>query len=102
MPPSMEFLRGVLGLIGVGCALMLGRTVAAVRKGQLKPTRTYAWLIRTALCLAAITIRHVVDAAAIAIWSLSAIAFGFAFWEGMREKKQQDLTHTIFPEDDRG
>ena len=99
MPPSMEFLRGVLGLIGVGCALMLGRTVAAVRKGQLKPTRTYAWVIRAGLCLAAITIRHEIDIAAIAIWSLAALAFGFAWWDGMRQKKQEDLTHEIFPEE---
>jgi hypothetical protein len=40
------------------------------------------------------------DAAAIAIWSLSAIAFAVALWNASREKKQEDLTHTIFPDDE--
>ena len=100
MPPSLEFLRGVLGFIGIACAYMLGRTAAQVRKGQLKPTRLYAWLIRTGLCLGAIVIRHAIDTAALAIWSLSAVAFAAALWDASREKKQEDLTHTIFPGDE--
>jgi hypothetical protein len=96
----MEFLRGVLGLIGIGCAYMVGRSVVAVRQGWQKPSRLYGWIVRTILCLAAIVIRHSIDAAAIAIWSLSAIAFAVALWNASREKKQEDLTHTIFPDDE--
>lgn len=99
MPVSMEFLRGVLGLIGIACAYMTGRSAAAVRQGWQKPTRLYGWIIRTFLCLAAITIRHPVDIADIAVWSLSGVSCGFAWWATSREKKQEDLTRTIFPEE---
>jgi hypothetical protein len=95
----MEFLRGVLGLIGVACAYMLGRSLASVRRGWQKPTRLYGWIIRSVLCLGAITLRYGIDATALIIWSLAAVAFGIAFWDASREKKQEDLTHTIFPED---
>lgn len=98
MPPSLEFMRGILGFIGIGCAFMLGTAAAAVRKGTQKPTRIYGWLVRLILCLAAVAIRHPVDTADFTIWGLSAVAFGVAFWDGSREKKQEDLTHTIFPD----
>src|ERR1039458_6565578 len=39
MPVSMEFLRGVLGLIGAGCAYMMGRSAAAVRRGWQKRSK---------------------------------------------------------------
>lgn len=96
----MEFLRGVLGLIGIGCAFMLGRSAGAVRQGRQKPSRLYGWTIRTFLCLGALMIRHEIDLAAIASWSLAAVAFGIGLWDASREKKQEDLTHTIFPGDE--
>jgi len=96
----MEFLRGVLGLIGIGCAYMMGRSLVAVRKGWQKPSRIYGWIIRSFLCLAALTIRHAIDTAAIAIWALAAAAFAAAVWDASREKKQEDLSKTIFPGDE--
>jgi hypothetical protein len=99
MPVSMEFLRGVLGLIGIACAYMLGRSIAAVRRGWQKPTRVYGWIIRAVLCLGAITIRFGIDTTALIIWLLAAVAFAVALWDASREKKQEDLTQTIFPED---
>ena len=60
MPVSTEFMRGVIGLIGIGCAYMVGRSVVAVRKGWHKPSRLYGWLIRTAVCLAAVDRKSVV------------------------------------------
>ena len=87
----MEFLRGVLGLIGVLCAFMLGRTAAFVRKGQLKPTRLYAWVIRCFLCLGAMTIRHAVDITDIATWTLAAAVCAIAFWEASRQKKEEPV-----------
>lgn len=95
----MEFLRGVLGLIGIGCAYMMGRSAVAVRKGWQKPSRLYGWVIRSFLCLAALTIRHAIDTAAIVIWALAAAAFAAAVWDASREKKQEDLTNSIFPGD---
>lgn len=99
MPASFEFLRGVLGLIGIGCAYMMGRSVAAVRRGWQKPTAMYGWMIRAVLCLGAIIIRHPVDLPAILIWVLAVVAFAFALWDASRGKKQEDLSHTIFPDE---
>lgn len=96
----MEFLRGVLGFIGIGCAYMMGRSAGAVRQGWQKPSRLYGWIIRTFLCLAAITIRHALDAASIAIWTLSAVVFGVALWDASREKKREDVKLAIFPDDE--
>ena len=96
----MEFLRGVLGLIGIACAYMTGRSAAAVRKGWQKLSRLYGWIIRTVLCLGAIALRHPVDIADIVVWSLAVVAIGVAWWEGSREKKQEDLTEVIFPDKD--
>jgi len=95
----MEFLRGVLGLLGVACAGMTGRTAAAIRKGWQKPTRLYAWVIRTVLCLAAVAFRYSLDIVDILVWALAAVAFTFAFWSTSREKPQEDLTRTIFPDE---
>ena len=95
----MEFLRGVLGLIGVGCAYMLGRSVAAHRKGWQKKSKVYGWGLRTTLCMAAIAFRHPLDTADIVVWTLSAAAFALAYWNTSRERKEEDLTRTIFPDE---
>jgi hypothetical protein len=99
MPISFEFLRGVVGLIGIGCAYMLGRSVASVRRGWMKRSRVYGWTIRTLACLVAVGLRHSLDMADIAVWCLSAAAFGLAYWITLRERKEEDLTHTIFPDE---
>jgi len=95
----MEFLRGVLGLLGIACAYMAGRTAAAVRKGWHKPSRLYGWIIRTVLCLTAVAFRYSLDMVDVMVWALAAVAFTFAFWGTSRDKKQEDLTHTIFPDE---
>jgi hypothetical protein len=94
----MEFLRGVLGVICIGCAYMAGRTFAAVRKGWHKPSRLYGWIIRLVVCLAAVAFRHPVDIVDIVIWALSAVSFSAALWDVSRERKEEDLTRTIFPD----
>jgi hypothetical protein len=98
MNVSMDFLRGVLGLLGIACAYMAGRSAAAVRKGWHKPSRLYGWIIRTVLCLAAVSFRYPLDSVDILVWALAAVAFTFALWNTSREKPQEDLTRTIFPE----
>jgi hypothetical protein len=95
----MEFLRGVLGLLGVACAYMAGRTAAAVRKGWHKPSRLYGWIIRTVLCMSAVAFRYPLDMVDAIVWVLAAVAFSAAFWDTSRERKQEDLTHTIFPDE---
>lgn len=95
----MEFLRGVLGFISIACAYMTGRTLAMMRKGWAKPARLYGWIIRLTVCLAAVAFRHPVDVIDILIWGLAAVALSLAFWDMSREKKEEDLTHTIFPDE---
>ena len=63
MPVSIEFLRGVLGIIALGCAYMAGRSLVAVRKGWQKRSRLYGWVIRTVACLVAVAFRHLSGAA---------------------------------------
>ncbi|SPE36505.1 conserved membrane hypothetical protein [Candidatus Sulfopaludibacter sp. SbA3] len=99
MPVSLEFMRGILGFIGIGCAFMLGRSTVAVRKGRQKQSTLIGWAIRVLLCLGAVAFRHAVDAADILVWSFSAVAFGVALWESSREKKEEDLTKAMFPEE---
>lgn len=99
MPPSLEFLRGVLGLIGIGCAFMLGRTTGLVRKGEVKSKRLYAWIFRAVLCLGAISIRHEIDAADIGVWTLAVVAYAVGFWDTSRQKKDQEVKLEIYPDD---
>ncbi len=98
MPVSLEFMRGILGFIGIGCAFMLGRSVVAVQRGLQKQSKLVGWAIRVLLCLGAVAFRHSVDAADMVVWSLSAVAFGVAVWESSRPQKAEDLTKTIFPD----
>ena len=99
MPVSMEFLRGVLGLIALGCAYMAGRSAAALRKGWQEKSRLYGWIVRTAACLVAVAIRHPVDNADIAVWLLAAGACALGVRNTSRERPPEDLTRTIFPDE---
>jgi hypothetical protein len=92
-----EFLRGVLGLLGVASSYMAGRSLAAVRQGAVKPARHFAWLVRTLLCLAALAFRHSIDTVVLLIWGLAAVAFGAGLWQAQHRKPPEDLTGEIFP-----
>ncbi len=93
----MEFLRGVLGLIAIGCAFMVGRSVAGVRKGNVKRSRLYAWTIRGSACLVAMSLRHPIVVVDIVVWALVIVAAALGYWSSTRIRKEEDLTHTIFP-----
>ena len=92
-----EFLRGVLGLLGLASAYMAGRTLIALRQREIPASRHYAWLIRMLLCLAALAFRHTIDTVAIIIWCLAAAAFGAGAWQASHRKPPEDLTDEIFP-----
>jgi hypothetical protein len=49
------------------------------------------------VCLSAIVIRFPVDTMAIAVWALSAAAFGLAYWQMLHHKPPEDLSRDIFP-----
>jgi hypothetical protein len=100
MPVSFEFLRGVLGIIGLGCAYMAGRSLAAVRKGWHRLSRLYGWIIRATVCLAAIVFRHPVDSIAMITWALAAAAFGLAYWQAINQRPPEDLSHHIVPHEE--
>jgi hypothetical protein len=97
MPVSFEFLRGVLGIIGLACGYMAGRSLLAVRRGWHKLSTLYGWILRAVVCLGAIVFRYPVDSVAITIWALSALAFGAGYWQAMHRKPPEDLSQDIFP-----
>ena len=97
MPASFEFLRGVLGIIGLGCAYMAGRALAMLHRGQIKISRLYGWILRAVVCLGAIVLRHPVDLIAIVLWGLAAVLFGLAYMQTLKQKPPEDLSHEIFP-----
>jgi hypothetical protein len=99
MPVSMEFLRGMLGLFGIGCAYLTGRSFVAVRKGWQKSSRLYGWIFRTVVCLLAMAFRFSLDFVDMLMWALAVVAFGIGYWNTSREKPQEDLTRTIFPDE---
>jgi len=98
MAVSFEFLRGALGVIGVACAYMAGRSLIGVRKGWQKLSSLYGWIIRGGVCLLAIVFRHAVDNTAIALWILAAFCFCAGLYQASHRKPPEDLTHQIFPE----
>src|SRR4051812_35180297 len=91
----IELLRTVLGLIGIGSAFMAGSTLSAVRKGQLKVGCHYVWMVRAAVCLAALAFRHNSDAIMIGSWALAAVAFAGGWWHVLHQKPSEDLSHNI-------
>ena len=93
-------LRVILALIGVGSAFMAGSTLAALRKGMVRPGRHYAWMVRAVVCLAAIAFRHSLDAVMLGGWLLAAIAFAAGWWQSTHQKPPEDLSHDIFPQDE--
>ncbi len=96
----LGFMRGFVGVIGVGCAYMLGRNVVFLRQGRVKLSRVYAWAIRTILCLLAawFPARPDVDTSDLVVWSLSVVAFAVAYWDTSRTKKQEEVKLDIFPD----
>ena len=96
--PKVPFalLRAVLGGLCVLFAYMAGRTWMAARKGRLRPSRFYAWLLRTAACAVVLIFRQSLDALAITVWVLAAAAFAGGAWAVNRQKPPEDLTHEIF------
>ena len=55
---------------------------------------------RTILCMIAVTFRHDVDGVDLFVWAVSALAIVAGAWQASREKPAEDLTHTIFPDDE--
>ena len=95
----MEFLRGLLGFLGMAAAFMTGRSAVAVRKGWQKPSRLYGWVIRTVVCVVAIAFRNPMDTVDLIVWGLAALAFAGGLRSAWRQKPPEDLTRQIFPDE---
>ncbi len=89
----LGFMRGFVGVIGVGCAYMLGRAVAFLRQGRVRVSRVYAWAIRTILCLLAAwyPARPDIDTSDLVVWSLTVVAFALAYWDATRVHEHQEV-----------
>ena len=98
MPASLEFLRGLLGLLSIFFAHFFGRTIAKVSKGRERRRPLYTWGLRLTLAIAAVCYFGV-DRLAIIILILDAVAFGLGWWDEWRPKHEDDLTRTMFPDD---
>ncbi len=103
MGVPLDFWRGVLAVLSLFFAYMLGRSYAGFRTGRVKLTRLYGWVIRTGLCALAIAWRHPVDAMLIVTYALIAAALALGVWQESRPRQEEDLTKEIFPhENDNG
>lgn len=99
MAVSIEFLRGLLGFLGMSAAFMTGRSAVAVRKGWQKPSRLYGWAIRTVVCVVAVAFRNRVDTVDLIVWGMAVVAFGGGAWNVLHQKPPEDLTRQIFPDE---
>ena len=98
MTVSLEFLRGLLGGLSIFFAHFFGRAVVKVSKGKERKRALYTWALRLILTVAAICYRSV-DRLAIIILVLDAVAFAAGWWDEWRPRREEDLTRTMFPDD---
>jgi len=99
MPVPIDFLRGMLGLLCLFFAHMLGRAAARAHKGTARVSRAYSWTLRTLVTFGAILWRHGFDAVSIVVLVLSLVSAALGVWLETRPKPpQEDLTSQIFPE----
>jgi hypothetical protein len=95
----MEFLRGLLGFLGMSAAFMTGRSAVAVRKGWQKPSKLYGWAIRTLVCVVAVAFRNPLDTVDLIVWGLAVVALAAGMGSVLRAKPPEDLTRRIFPDE---
>ncbi len=101
MPVPIEFLRGLLGALCVFFAHFLGRSLVRVSQGKQKQSKAVGWGVRTLITGAAILFRHPLDAVAVVVFLLAALATGLGAWDEYRPKREpEDLTKQIFERDD--
>jgi hypothetical protein len=100
MPASIVFLRLVLGVLALLFAWQAGRTLVAYRRGELRQSRVVGWIVRAVVCgLGIIFPLRVIDAIVVTVWVLAVLAFVAGVSMAGRQKKAEDLTHTIFPDE---
>jgi hypothetical protein len=98
MPIPLDFLRGVLGMLAILFAHLLGRSIVRVRRGSARPRYLYGWLIRMLLCAGAVLWRSGLDRISIVVFVLAAASLALGAWSELRPKKQEDVVGKIFGE----
>jgi uncharacterized membrane protein len=91
MPVPLDFLRGVLGVLAILFAHVLGRSIVRVRRGMIRSRSLYGWVIRTLLCAAAVLWRRGFDGISISVLVVAAASLALGAWQEQRPKKQEDL-----------
>jgi len=95
MPIPLDFVRVLLGLLGLFFAHFLGRSIVRVRRGG-RARSLYGWLIRTAITVGAILWRRGLDGISIGALTLAAVALVVGAWDEQRPKPEEDLTREMF------
>ena len=98
MPVPLNLLRGLLGLLCIFFAHLLGRSIVGVRRRVQRPRSLYGWLIRTLITACAILWGGGLDRLAAVAYVLAAASLALGIWEEQRPKKQEDLTRQMFGE----
>lgn len=98
MPVSLELLRGLLGGLSIFFAHFLGRAIGKHSKGKTARRPLFTWTLRFALSVGAVCY-HGVDKLAITVMVLDVVALAIGWWDEWRPKREEDLTHTMFPDD---
>lgn len=100
MPDDMQIVRGVVGSLCVIFAHLLGRAVAK-RDVAARTAQTYRWALRTFVAGLAVMWGSGLDALAITVYSLSAVAAAAGVYLSLRPKKreEEDLSKQLFPKD---
>lgn len=94
MPVPLDFLRGLLGMLAILFAHLLGRSIVRVRRGSAPSRSLYGWLIRTLLCLGAVLWRSGCDRISIVVFVLAAASLSLGAWQEQRPRKHEDLRIT--------
>ena len=100
MPVSIEFLRGVLGVLSLFFAWQAGRVLVAVRKGEVRQSRLVGWMVRALVCAVGVIFpQRAIDRVVVTVWSLAVLAFLAGVRLAARQKREEDLSRTIFPDE---
>ncbi len=100
MPLRLWILRVVVGLMCIGFAHMLGRSVGAKARPARRGTGPLSWSIRTLLAAVALTWRGGFDWLASVAIALSVVAGILGFHIGRKPAPApEDLSKQMFPDD---
>jgi hypothetical protein len=101
MPSSFEFIRGFLGILCIFFAHFFGRSVARRLKGQVPQSLAIRWALRTSVTALGAMWGGGLDRLSLVVLSLSVLSGILGFYLEQRpKKKEEDLTHVIFPDDE--